>query len=268
VWCAMGPNNAFHPTAQQLRCWVPSSLRSSAAGEDGRWASEPVTEAHRYMAISDPAQPGKPTRRSHYYYLRRGGFLGVTMAAAVTVILGLRLPDFVALIVGLVLINIARGWAEHAEDERPVYVGITLGLGVLAAFLAVFLTALALEACGRGKLLGLGVGSGFVLLLLLMVRPSNIVGLPLWATPLIVICAAIPAVSLGGAIPAVIGATGAAGCAAVARRSVMSSVGRLAVCLGLTILCWAIFVVFVLLFAPATYEGFRELLRACSAGRG
>lgn len=32
------PNYAFHPTAQQLRCWVPSSLRSSAAGEGERYA--------------------------------------------------------------------------------------------------------------------------------------------------------------------------------------------------------------------------------------
>jgi len=33
-------NQALHPTGQQLRCWLPSSLNSSAAGEGHRWAAD------------------------------------------------------------------------------------------------------------------------------------------------------------------------------------------------------------------------------------
>lgn len=28
----------MHPTAQQLRCWVPAALRTAAAGDCCRWA--------------------------------------------------------------------------------------------------------------------------------------------------------------------------------------------------------------------------------------
>jgi hypothetical protein len=34
------PNHRMNPTAQQLRCWVPASLRAAAAGYADRSASQ------------------------------------------------------------------------------------------------------------------------------------------------------------------------------------------------------------------------------------
>jgi hypothetical protein len=42
----LSPNQAFERSAQQPRCWVPSSLRSSAPAQRRRWThmgSEAIT---------------------------------------------------------------------------------------------------------------------------------------------------------------------------------------------------------------------------------
>lgn len=57
-------------------------------------------------------------------------------------------------------------------------------------------------------------------------------------------CVLIPVIALGGAIPAMLGAAGAWGCTSIARDSTRSARMRVVLCIGLTVLCWAAFLVF------------------------
>jgi hypothetical protein len=63
---------------------------------------------------------------------------------------------------------------------------------------------------------------------------------PPWVWVFVAACVAIPMVTLGGAIPMGVGFGGAAGCHSVSRHPTMSTGGKIAVCLGITVVCWAI----------------------------
>jgi hypothetical protein len=67
--------------------------------------------------------------------------------------------------------------------------------------------------------------------------------LPGWAWIFIIACGIIPILTLGGAIPAVIGVGGAFFCASVAKDSSKETGTRVAICSGITILCWIIVLV-------------------------
>ena len=64
--------------------------------------------------------------------------------------------------------------------------------------------------------------------------------IPVWAWLFAVACAAIPFLTLGGAIPAAIGFGGAAGCVGLARDSAKPLALRVAGCVGITLVCYAI----------------------------
>ncbi len=69
--------------------------------------------------------------------------------------------------------------------------------------------------------------------------------LPGWAWVFIVVCAAIPVVSLGGIVPMLIGLGGALGCNQIARDGSKDYNTRLLMCAGVTVLCWGLFVAFL-----------------------
>jgi hypothetical protein len=62
--------------------------------------------------------------------------------------------------------------------------------------------------------------------------------MPSWAWAFMAVCAAIPLVTLGGALPAAIGVGGVFGCRAAAIDSSMASGTRVAICVGITAMCW------------------------------
>jgi hypothetical protein len=63
--------------------------------------------------------------------------------------------------------------------------------------------------------------------------------LPPWAWAFVVLCGAIPLVTLGGAIPAAIGFGAAAGCSGAARFKSWSTATRVGICLAITVAAWA-----------------------------
>ena len=74
--------------------------------------------------------------------------------------------------------------------------------------------------------------------------------IPPWAWIFVVLCGAIPLVTLGGAIAAAIGFGAAGGCSGVARLKNMSISARVGICLAITVAAWAVlFVVLGTLFA-------------------
>lgn len=65
--------------------------------------------------------------------------------------------------------------------------------------------------------------------------------IPPWAWLFALACIAIPIISVGGAIPGAIGGGGAAGCVGIARDTKISFSNRILICVGITGLCWALF---------------------------
>lgn len=63
---------------------------------------------------------------------------------------------------------------------------------------------------------------------------------PWWGWLFIVACALIPVVSLGGILPAAVGLTGAIQCYQISRNRNRSLGSRIALCLGITLLAWAL----------------------------
>ena len=77
--------------------------------------------------------------------------------------------------------------------------------------------------------------------------------IPAWAWVFAVACGIIPVLTLGGAIPGAIGFGGAGGCIAVARDPSKPVAVRVALCVGITALCWVL--------AVAVLGGFALLQR-------
>ena len=69
-------------------------------------------------------------------------------------------------------------------------------------------------------------------------------GLPAWAWLFIIGCAAIPIVSLGGAIPGALGFGAAAGCANLAKREKWPVGARVLACAALAGGAWMLFLAF------------------------
>jgi len=72
---------------------------------------------------------------------------------------------------------------------------------------------------------------------------------PKWAWLFIVGCAAIPVVALGGAIPGAIGFGGAAGCYQISINEERATNTKIALCVGITAICWALFIGLMVLAA-------------------
>lgn len=64
---------------------------------------------------------------------------------------------------------------------------------------------------------------------------------PMWAWPFMIACAAIPVISLGGALPAVIAAAGVGGTMSVSRASRWSIAMRAGACALIVLACWGAF---------------------------
>lgn len=62
---------------------------------------------------------------------------------------------------------------------------------------------------------------------------------PRWMWFFVIACAIIPAVTAGGALPAVLGLGGAAACRAIGKREDWGAAIRVAACSGVTVGCWA-----------------------------
>jgi hypothetical protein len=62
--------------------------------------------------------------------------------------------------------------------------------------------------------------------------------IPQWAYFFAVLCGIIPVLTLGGAIPVMVGVGGAGGCIKVARSAAMPLVVRLFLCVAITAACW------------------------------
>jgi hypothetical protein len=62
--------------------------------------------------------------------------------------------------------------------------------------------------------------------------------LPTWAWPFMIACALIPVVTLGGALPALIGFAGASGTMTISRLNKRSRAVRVVACAAVTVVCW------------------------------
>jgi len=73
--------------------------------------------------------------------------------------------------------------------------------------------------------------------------------IPKWSYLFIVLCIMIPFIARGGALPFLIGILGMGGCIKVSRKSTFSNAKKLAICAGITALCWLSLVFLVLVLA-------------------
>lgn len=69
--------------------------------------------------------------------------------------------------------------------------------------------------------------------------------MPNWAWLFVVACGIIPFIALGGALPILLGLGGATICATIARDTSKTTATRLAMCGGVTVLAWILFVALV-----------------------
>ena len=69
--------------------------------------------------------------------------------------------------------------------------------------------------------------------------------MPKWAWLYVIVCAVIPVLTLGGAVPVLIGIGGAVGCISVTRSSTRSNRAKVAWSIGITVAAWAAFLVFI-----------------------
>lgn len=82
---------------------------------------------------------------------------------------------------------------------------------------------------------------------------SDGVPLPRWVYAFFALCALIPIVALGGALPALLGSLGALVCAGVARDESKTTTVRVAICAVITLFAWAAFA--LLMLAAARMRG-------------
>lgn len=62
--------------------------------------------------------------------------------------------------------------------------------------------------------------------------------IPFWTWPFMVVCAAVPLVTMGGAIPAAIGGGCAGACLGIGRKAEWSVGMRIGLCVLVTVACW------------------------------
>jgi hypothetical protein len=68
------------------------------------------------------------------------------------------------------------------------------------------------------------------------------ISVPSWVWAFIFACGIIPIISLGGAIPALIGSGGAAYCYSLSQDTSKKMATRIFMCFGVTAMCWALFI--------------------------
>lgn len=74
--------------------------------------------------------------------------------------------------------------------------------------------------------------------------------MPAWAWIFVLACAIIPVLTVGGAIPAAIGAGGGVGCYWVAKGTDWITSTKVMACLAITVITWTVFIVFLSLIVP------------------
>lgn len=75
---------------------------------------------------------------------------------------------------------------------------------------------------------------------------TGIPATPKWAWAFVAFCLAIPLISGGGALPFLFGFGGAIICISIARDAAKTSVIRLALCFGVIVLAWVLFLVLII----------------------
>ena len=80
------------------------------------------------------------------------------------------------------------------------------------------------------------------------IRKARKKSIPLWAWLFVLACGVIPVLTLGGAIPGMIGFGGAAGCLAISRDVSKPALLRIIFCGGITIASWVLFLLMLALF--------------------
>jgi hypothetical protein len=70
-------------------------------------------------------------------------------------------------------------------------------------------------------------------------------GVPLWGWLFMVACVAIPVISLGGALPAAIGAGAASACVAISKKPDRSILFRVGACTAITLAAWCLFILLI-----------------------
>jgi hypothetical protein len=73
--------------------------------------------------------------------------------------------------------------------------------------------------------------------------------IPKWAWIFVVACVVMPIITLGGAIPALLGIGGAFGCVIISRHPTRSRRAKIMWSLGVTVLCWGLFIAFITIVA-------------------
>ena len=76
-------------------------------------------------------------------------------------------------------------------------------------------------------------------------KPST----PLWAWGFVAACVLIPIVSFGGAIPGAIGGGGGYMCWSIARNTELPTAARIAICAGVSLICWVLFAALAMVLA-------------------
>ena len=82
-------------------------------------------------------------------------------------------------------------------------------------------------------------------------RAERVRNTPGWVYFFATLCGAIPLVALGGIIPIGIGIGGVSACLAVGRTNSLPGVVRLIGCIGVTVCCWILFAVSMVMIAKA-----------------
>jgi hypothetical protein len=83
---------------------------------------------------------------------------------------------------------------------------------------------------------------------------------PQWAYLFAALCGAIPVVTLGGAIPVVVGLGGAGACMTVSRTYSVPAALRFLVCLGITAVAWLILVAVIVELNPHAKASLYKML--------
>ena len=78
---------------------------------------------------------------------------------------------------------------------------------------------------------------------------AKLQSIPRWVWIFVVACAAIPVVTLGGAIPALLGIGGAAACIVISRHPARSTRSKALWAVGITLLAWVLLIAFVSMVA-------------------
>lgn len=69
---------------------------------------------------------------------------------------------------------------------------------------------------------------------------------PPWVWPFVIACGIIPIISLGGAVPAMIGSAGACYCYSISQDTSKQATTRVLMCFGVTSICWVLFIGLIL----------------------